>query len=59
MTDSPRIDELRAEARYQRQRYELYRAKEYGGRPTRPGRLRELELAAKRAEDRLEHALRG
>jgi len=52
------LEILRAEARYRRERVDLYRAKEYSGRPTRPGRLRELENDARRAEERLQHALR-
>jgi hypothetical protein len=31
MADSARIEKLRAEARYHRERYDLYRAKMYGG----------------------------
>jgi hypothetical protein len=52
----PHLDELRAEARYWRERCELYRAKAYGARPTTPGRLRELERTALGAEARLERA---
>jgi hypothetical protein len=52
------LEALRAEARYRRERADLYRAKTYSGRPTRPGRLRELERDAQRAEERLQHALR-
>jgi hypothetical protein len=52
------LEVLRAEARYRRERVDLYRAKEYSGRSTRPGRLRELENDARRAEERLQHALR-
>jgi hypothetical protein len=51
-----RIDELEAEARYARQRADLYRAKAYGGRPTSPARMRELERAAEGAEERLRRA---
>ena len=43
MTGSPRLEDLRAEARYARERYDLYRAKMYGLRPTTITRLRELE----------------
>jgi len=56
MTDSARIAELRAEARYRRERYELYRAKVYGPRPTTASRLRELERAHQGAEARLRRA---
>jgi hypothetical protein len=51
-----RIDELEAEARYARQRADLYRAKAYGARPTSPARMRELERAAEGAEERLRRA---
>ena len=56
--DAEELERLRAEARYHRERLELYRAKAYGPRPTSPARLRELELAHQVAQDRLEHALR-
>ncbi len=46
-----------AEARYARERYDLYRARVYGGsRPTSLTRLRELERACERAEARLRRA---
>jgi hypothetical protein len=51
-----RIDELEAEARYARQRLDLYRAKMYGPRPTSPVRMRELEREAEGAEQRLRRA---
>jgi hypothetical protein len=50
------IENLRADARYHRERYDLYRAKMYGSRPTSPARFRELERAWRAAEDRLAHA---
>jgi hypothetical protein len=53
------LDELRAQARYHRQRLDLYRAKILSGRPTTPTRLRELEQAAALAAERLAHAERG
>jgi hypothetical protein len=53
---SPRIEDLAAEARYHRQRYELYRAKTYGPRPTTLTRLRELERAHEGAATRLRKA---
>jgi hypothetical protein len=56
MTSSRRIDELQVEARYHRERYDLYRAKAYGPRATSPARLRELERACQVAEARLRHA---
>jgi hypothetical protein len=58
MADSPRLAELRAEARYHRERLELYRAKAYGPRPTTTARLRELERASQAAEARLRSAER-
>jgi hypothetical protein len=54
--DSSPIEELRAEARHHRERYDLYRAKMYGLRPTTMTRLRELERAHQGAEARLRHA---
>jgi hypothetical protein len=56
MTPSRRIDDLQVEARYHRERYDLYRAKAYGPRATSPARLRELERACQAAEARLRHA---
>ena len=38
-----RLDELREEARYRRERLELYRARMYGGRAGSEYRLREYE----------------
>jgi hypothetical protein len=51
-----RLEELRAEARYHRQRYELYRARVHGSRPTRLSRLRELQRAHEFAAARLTRA---
>jgi len=56
MTGSARLDDLLAEARYQRHRYDLYRAKVYGPLPTTMTRLRELEHAYQGAESRLRRA---
>jgi hypothetical protein len=47
---------LEAEARYARDRYELYRARAYGPRLTSARRLRELERKSKFAEIRLDRA---
>ena len=47
---------LTAEARYQRERYDLYRQKAYGPRPTSETRMRELERLWKSAEARLAEA---
>ena len=56
MADPPRIEDLLADARHQRHRYDLYRAKMYGPRPTTMTRLRELERAYQGAEARLRRA---
>jgi hypothetical protein len=50
------LDHLAAEARYHRQRYDLYRAKIYGGRPTSETRLRELQRLCESAEARFNAA---
>jgi hypothetical protein len=50
------LEELATMARHARERYDLYRAKAYGPRPTSPGRLRELERECARAESRLSRA---
>ena len=50
------LDDLRAQARYARERYQLYKAKAYGQRATSPARLRELERACEQAEARLRAA---
>jgi hypothetical protein len=56
---SPSIEALEAEARYARERYELYRAKTYGPRPTSMARLRELQRIHEGAEARLRRARRA
>jgi hypothetical protein len=56
MAGAPHLDELRAEARYHRERFELYRAKMYSLRPTTMTRLRELERAHEAADARLRRA---
>jgi len=56
MTDPPHVAALRADARYARERYDLYRAKVYGPRATSMTRLRELERAHQAADARLRHA---
>lgn len=58
MMDPDRLADLRADARYARERYDLYRAKMYGPRPTSMTRLRELERAHEAAQARLLHAER-
>jgi hypothetical protein len=56
--DPPRIAELRAEAHHARERLDLYRARIYGPRATRPERLQELQRISERAQERLDAALR-
>jgi hypothetical protein len=51
-----RLDELREEARYRRERLELYRARMYGGRARSESRLREYERASEGAAARLRRA---
>jgi hypothetical protein len=51
--DHDRTDDLRALARYARERLELYRARSYGPRPTSETRLRELERQSEQADARL------
>jgi hypothetical protein len=50
------LDDLREQARYARERYQLYKAKVYGQRATSPARLRELERIYEQAEARLRAA---
>lgn len=58
MSIAARLQELRAAARYHRERLQLYRAKVQGPRPTSPGRLQELERESERADERLRQAER-
>ncbi len=53
MIGARRLEELQAEARYHRERYDLYKAKTYGPRPTSDARLGELERRHRGAESRL------
>lgn len=50
------LTRLEAEARYARERLQLYRAKVYGPRPTDRSRIRDLESVCRRAETRLRRA---
>jgi hypothetical protein len=50
------LDELRAQAQHARQRYDLYKARVYGPRPTSEVRLRELQRRCEQAEARLRAA---
>jgi hypothetical protein len=52
------LEELRATARYDRERRDVYRAKLHGPRPTSPERLHELERSAARSALRLRRAER-
>jgi hypothetical protein len=56
MAGSPCIEDLLAEARCHRHRYDVYRAKTSDLRSTTLARLRDLERAAQRAEARLRQA---
>jgi hypothetical protein len=53
MTSPSRLEELKTDVRYHRERRDLYRAKMHGPRPTSPGHLRELERACALSESRL------
>ena len=59
MSSPQRIEALEAEARYHRERWDLYRARVYSQRATTPARLRELELAFRNADARLRAARRA
>jgi hypothetical protein len=59
MTSLRRIEELQAEVRYHRDRYDLYKAKAYSSRPTSTTRMRELERRSLGADSRLRAAQRG
>ena len=52
-------EQLRDEARYRRERLELYRAKLYAGRAISQDKLRELQRASNGAEARLRRAENG
>jgi hypothetical protein len=56
MTSLRRLDELRADARYHRERRDLYRAKMHGPRPASAVQLKELERACALSEARLRRA---
>ena len=55
MTDE-QLQDLRSRARHARQRFDLYKAKAYGPRPTSASRLRELQRECEAAEQRLQAA---
>lgn len=54
--ESVRLDQLRTEADYHRQRLDLYRAKLYAGRAVNMERLKEFQRAADSATERLQRA---
>jgi hypothetical protein len=54
--DAERLEELRHEARYRRERLELYRARLYGGSRTSLSKLRELERSFEGAAARVRAA---
>lgn len=54
--DEARLHELREEARYRRERLELYRARLYAGRAGNRDRLADLERAHAGAEARVARA---
>jgi hypothetical protein len=56
MIGSRRIEELRTEAQYHRERYERYKAKTLGSSLTSETQLRELERRHTGAEARLREA---
>ena len=55
-TQTARLDQLRAEANYHRQRLDLYRARLYGGRAASLARLEEFQRASDTAAERLRRA---
>ena len=57
MADDARLEVLRAEARYTRDRYALYRARALTGKPTTATKMRELAREAASAQQRLERAI--
>jgi hypothetical protein len=58
VTSASRLEEMRADVRYKRNRLDLYRAKVYGPRPTELSRLEKLEREYELAESRLRRAER-
>jgi hypothetical protein len=52
MTEDLEFVRLQAEARYARERYQLYKARSLGPKPCDPARLAELERVSDRAEGR-------
>ena len=56
MTSLRTLEELQADARYQRDRRDRYRAKMYGPRPANLVHMRELERVCVLSESRLRRA---
>jgi hypothetical protein len=56
---APDLRELEAQARYQRDRLALYRARVLSAKPASAARLRELQRASAAADARLRHAARS
>ena len=56
MTGPERLADLREEARYRRERLELYKARLYAGRARNQGKLRELQRAHDGAAARVRRA---
>ncbi|HXB16752.1 MAG TPA: hypothetical protein VNV44_13535 [Solirubrobacteraceae bacterium] len=46
------LEDLRAQARLARERYQLYKARTFGAQPTSEERLHELQRASEQAEER-------
>jgi len=57
--ESRQLEQLRAEARYHRQRLDLYRARLYAGRALSVARLEEFQRVCDAAADRLDQARKG
>jgi hypothetical protein len=57
VSSRPSIEQLRAEAHYQRDRLTLYRRRALTGKTTTQMRMRELEREAEAAQARLQRAL--
>jgi hypothetical protein len=53
-----RLEDLRTDARYHRERRDLYNARRYGSRLTSSARMRELRKAAEQADERVRRAER-
>ena len=56
MPNDHHLEDLQAQARHARQRYDLYKAKAYALRPTTDSRMRELQRECEGAEARLRAA---